>query len=51
MPYPHKKIKQSVSRKARRLPESKSSHKSSGKYSSKQSSAFIDTNNATRNKF
>jgi hypothetical protein len=50
MPYPHKtKIKQSVSRKARGLPES--SHKKSSKHASKQSSSYINANNATLNKF
>lgn len=49
MPYPHKtKTKPSVSRKARRLPES--SHKNSSKRASKQSSAYINTNNAARSK-
>jgi hypothetical protein len=51
MPYPHKKVnvKPSVSRKVRRLPES--SHKNSSKRASKQSSAYINANNATRYKF
>ena len=50
MPYSHqRKTKPSVSRKARGLPES--SHKNSSKRASKQSSAYINVNNATHNKF
>jgi hypothetical protein len=50
MPYSHqRKPKPSVSRKARRLPES--SHKNSSKRASKQSSAYINANKATHNKF